>query len=95
MVAEARQFFKCTEPTAEGIPLENGGSEHDIGRHFEKVNFGYEAMTAQMGTGSKSFSKFTFLLYEQSGWFLPVYENVQPFTYGQNEGCDFMNGKCP
>lgn len=51
-------------------------------------------MTASPISGNV-FSTFTYKLLEGSGWYLPDYDFVKPYTWGINEGCEIASGSCP
>lgn len=39
-------------------------------------------------------SQFTLAVLEGSGWYVPNYNMTEPFTFGQNQGCPFLDGPC-
>ena len=39
-------------------------------------------------------SKFTLALLQDSGWYQVDYSLAEPFTWGKNQGCGFLNLAC-
>jgi hypothetical protein len=55
-------------------------------------------MTGQ-GSDETAFSRsvwtaITMGLAEDSGWYLPIYEQAQVLPFGRNEGCEFISDTC-
>lgn len=48
-------------------------------------------MTASAISHDASFSKFTFALLEDSGWYKPIYDKLDDVAWGKNKGCEFLN----
>jgi leishmanolysin-like peptidase len=65
-----------------------------MGSHWEKRVFSDDYMTGHVGTSEPGYSKVTFALLEDSGYYKVNYEYVIPMRYGKNAGCDFLNLKC-
>lgn len=47
-------------------------------------------MTASAISSDAAYSKFTFALLEDSGWYKPVYENLDEIQWGKGKGCSFL-----
>ena len=88
ILQEAKNHFKCSSLT--GIHLENEGTESSLGSHFESRTLGNELMTAQKA-GLSSFSRFSFALLEDSGWYKVDYSYADSFSYGVDNGCEFLS----
>ena len=40
-------------------------------------------------------SKLTLSFFEDSGWYIPIYENANDLVWGKQKGCDFIDSeKC-
>lgn len=44
-------------------------------------------MTASAIAADASYSKFTFSLLEDTGWYKPVYDNLDNMNWGHKAGC--------
>ena len=62
--------------------------------HWEKRVFQNEAMTGTVHTNDPLYSRLTFALMEDTGWYLPDYSQAEPMTWGLNAGCDFAKKSC-
>lgn len=91
LTTRVRNYFGCQ--TIEGAFLENEGSSGSAGSHFERRIFFNEFMTASSITDSV-ISEFTLALLQSTGWYTASFSNVEPFTWGKNKGCNFLNGAC-
>lgn len=47
-------------------------------------------MTASNILLDASYSKFTFALLEDSGWYKPIYSNLDKMKWGYKKGCNFL-----
>ena len=74
VVRAVREHFAC--PTLEGAELEDQGGDGTAFTHWEKRIFQNEAMTGTVHTENPVYSRLTFALLEDSGWYLPNYEMV-------------------
>jgi len=86
-----RTFFGCS--SLEGAYMENSGSDATAGGHFERRQFAFEAMTSGL-IYQQSYSQFTLAMLEGSGWYVPDYSMVDPYWFGQGQGCAFLNQSC-
>jgi hypothetical protein len=50
-------------------------------------------MTSSIGT-TPNYSRLTFALFEDMGWFKTDYDYADPFYWGKDEGCVFFNDEC-
>lgn len=75
VVEEVRNHFGC--PTLLGAELEDQGGEGTALTHWEKRVFQNEAMTGTVHTKNPVYSRITFALLEDSGWYLPNYDMVR------------------
>lgn len=91
VVAEAREHYGC--PSLQGVELENQGGGGTAINHWEKRIFGSEAMTGQF-TFNPGFSRMTFALLEDTGWYNVNYSLADPLVWGRNAGCRFALGSC-
>jgi len=73
--------------------MENSGSSGTDGSHFERRQFGFEAMTSGL-TLEMQFSQFTLAILESTGWYVVDYSYADPFFFGQGQGCSFLTGAC-
>ncbi|XP_064398693.1 leishmanolysin-like peptidase isoform X2 [Halichondria panicea] len=90
-VEQARIHYDC--PDIHGVELENGGGEGTASAHWELRTLGNEGMTGFL-LFSAPFSRITFGLMEDSGWYLPNYEMAEPLAWGLNTGCAIPHGSC-
>lgn len=67
--------------------LEN--AKGSAGSHWEKTVIENEFMVGIMSLHDAIYSNFTFSLLEDSGWYKPLYKNVDVVDWGKNKGCDF------
>ncbi|XP_064398674.1 leishmanolysin-like peptidase isoform X2 [Halichondria panicea] len=90
-VEQARIHYNC--PDIRGVELENQGGSLSALSHWEQRVLGNELMTALVLFGSP-FSRITFGLMEDSGWYVPNYEMAEPLAWGLNTGCTIPHGSC-
>jgi len=86
-----RTYFGCSRLT--GAYLENDGGDGSAGSHFERRIFFNEYMTASAITDSR-ITQFSLALLEGTGWYQVDYNMAEPFTYGKNRGCAFLDSSC-
>ena len=72
VVEEVRLHFNCSD--LEGAELEDQGGDGTALTHWEKRIFQNEAMTGTVHTENPVYSRLTFALLEDSGWYLPNYD---------------------
>lgn len=92
VVEEVRRHFNCSD--LEGAELEDQGGDGTALTHWEKRIFQNEAMTGTVHTENPVYSRLTFALLEDSGWYLPNYDLAEDLTWGKNLGCDFARLSC-
>ena len=80
VVEEVRRHFNCEK--LEGAELEDQGGDGTALTHWEKRIFQNEAMTGTVHTKNPLYSRLTFALLEDSGWYLPNYELVSIINIG-------------
>jgi len=73
--------------------LEGEGGKGTAFSHWERLNYGDEAMTSTDMHEAK-YSSITMALLEDSGWYKPNYKMADTFTFGKGKGCDFVNNNC-
>lgn len=44
--------------------------------------------------GGPAYSKLTLALLQDSGWYMPNYENAEELKWGKGLGCAFINSRC-
>ncbi|GMT17248.1 hypothetical protein PFISCL1PPCAC_8545, partial [Pristionchus fissidentatus] len=88
---EARRHFGC--PTLEGAELENQGGDGTAITHWEKRIFENEAMTGTH-TQNPVYSRMTFALLEDTGWYRVNYSMAEDLHWGAGLGCDFVKKSC-
>ena len=76
VVEEVRRHFNCSD--LEGAELEDQGGDGTALTHWEKRIFQNEAMTGTVHTENPVYSRLTFALLEDSGWYLPNYDLASP-----------------
>ena len=86
-----RKFFGCS--TIAGAYMENTGSSATAGSHFERRMYPFEAMTSGL-IYQQSYSEFSLAMLEATGWYVPDYAYVDPYWFGQGQGCDFLTKSC-
>ncbi|CAG9120033.1 unnamed protein product [Plutella xylostella] len=91
VVREVRQHFNCSE--LEGAELEDQGGDGTALTHWEKRLFENEAMTGTH-TQNSVFSRLTFALMEDTGWYRADYSHATPLHWGENLGCQFAMASC-
>lgn len=74
VVREVRRHFNCTK--LQGAELEDQGGDGTALTHWEKRLFQNEAMTGTVHTQDPVYSRITFALLEDSGWYMPDYDKV-------------------
>jgi len=84
----AQDHYNCSE--LDGVYLENYGQSS----HWEAKYMQYEYMNALISSAKLYVSKFTLGLMEDSGWYDIDYNYAEPFTWGQNEGCQWFVDHC-
>lgn len=92
VVQEVREHFAC--PDLEGAELEDQGGDGTALTHWEKRIFQDEAMTGTVHTKDPAYSRLTFALLEDTGWYKPNYAYAHPVTWGRGMGCDFARKSC-
>lgn len=92
-LAAAREHFDCVG--LQGAEIENGGGTGTAGSHWEKTRFGVEFMVGT-STMSSAYSKLTFALLEDSGWYGVdyTYRGITLNPWGFQAGCDFAQKSC-
>lgn len=88
---EAREHFGCND--LEGAELENQGGDGTVFTHWEKRLFENEAMTGTH-TQNPVYSRLTFALLEDSGWYMADYSMAEKLHWGEGLGCDFVKKSC-
>jgi len=73
--------------------MENDGVEARVGSHFERRQFVFEAMVSLV-IYEQNYSQFALALLEGSSWYVPDYSYVDPYFFGQGQGCNFLKGTC-
>lgn len=91
VVKEVREHFNCS--TLEGAELEDQGGDGTALTHWEKRVFENEAMTGTH-TQNSAFSRITFAMLEDTGWYRADYSLAQPLDWGRGLGCDFVTTSC-
>jgi leishmanolysin len=86
-----RDYFGCN--SVPGAILENSGGSATASSHFERQFFLYELMTSGSILGLRT-SELTLTVLEASGWYAPDDSYGEPFTFGQGQGCSFLNYQC-
>ncbi|VDK86287.1 unnamed protein product [Litomosoides sigmodontis] len=88
---EARWHFNCMD--LEGAELENQGGDGTALTHWEKRLFENEAMTGTH-TQNPVYSRLTFALLEDSGWYKANYSAAEELHWGHHLGCEFAKKSC-
>jgi hypothetical protein len=88
---EARNLFDCDD--IPGAPLENQASGSYGLSLWDRRYFGNEYMTAS-NPRTPSYSRVSFAVLEDTGWYKIDYSYADPFYWGKDEGCDFFDDKC-
>ena len=88
---EVRKHFKC--PSLEGAEIENQGGLGTEYTHWEKRLFENEAMTGTY-TQNPVFSRITFALMEDTGWYKANYSKADELDWGKGLGCLFTKASC-
>lgn len=91
VVEEVRRHFNCSY--LEGAEMEDQGEDGTRLTHWEKRLFENEAMTGTH-TQNPVYSRITLALMEDTGWYMPNYEQAQVLKWGHNQGCDFAMKSC-
>ncbi|XP_073966787.1 leishmanolysin-like peptidase, invadolysin isoform X3 [Choristoneura fumiferana] len=91
VVKEVRDHFNCS--TLEGAELEDQGGDGTALTHWEKRLFENEAMTGTH-TQNSVFSRLTFALMEDTGWYRAEYSRAAPLAWGRGLGCGFATTSC-
>ncbi|XP_030843340.1 leishmanolysin-like peptidase [Strongylocentrotus purpuratus] len=94
LIREAREYYGCD--TIEGVELEDDYGMVPSGSalaHFEARLMPTESMGPAFTKGRK-FSRFTLAFFEDTGWYKVNYDLADPFNWGRDLGCDFVNKSC-
>ncbi|XP_041482024.1 uncharacterized protein LOC121429156 isoform X4 [Lytechinus variegatus] len=91
IVREARAHFGC--PTLAGLEIEDGGGAGTALSHFEKRILATESMNGYLAPVS-AFSRMTLALLEDTGWYIPDYDQADRLNWGKDLGCDFVQKSC-
>ncbi|XP_047522811.1 leishmanolysin-like peptidase isoform X3 [Pieris napi] len=91
VVKEVREHFNCS--ILEGAELEDQGGDGTALTHWEKRVFENEAMTGTH-TQNSVFSRITFAMMEDTGWYRADYSLSSPLHWGKNLGCGFATTSC-
>ncbi|XP_059047554.1 leishmanolysin-like peptidase isoform X2 [Achroia grisella] len=91
VVKEVREHFNCSE--LEGAELEDQGGDGTALTHWEKRVFENEAMTGTH-TQNSVFSRITFAMLEDTGWYRADYDHATPLDWGKGLGCQFAMTSC-
>jgi leishmanolysin-like peptidase len=91
LTSKLRSHFGCS--SLKGAYMENTGSSGTAGSHFERRQFAYEAMTSGL-IDQMQVSEITLALLESTGWYVPDYNNADPYHWGKGQGCSFLTGSC-
>ncbi|XP_037292230.1 leishmanolysin-like peptidase isoform X2 [Manduca sexta] len=91
VVREVREHFNCSE--LEGAELEDQGGDGTALTHWEKRVFENEAMTGTH-TQNSVFSRITFAMMEDTGWYRAEYSHATPLDWGKGLGCKFARTSC-
>ncbi|XP_030853296.1 uncharacterized protein LOC755833 isoform X2 [Strongylocentrotus purpuratus] len=94
LVKEAREYYGCD--TIEGVELEDDYGRFPSGSalsHFESRLMPTESMGPAL-TNGRTFSRFTLAFLEDTGWYKVNYDLADPFTWGRDLGCGFVNKSC-
>ncbi|XP_050360062.1 leishmanolysin-like peptidase isoform X2 [Nymphalis io] len=91
VVKEVRDHFNCS--TLEGAELEDQGGDGTALTHWEKRVFENEAMTGTH-TQNSVFSRVTFAMMEDTGWYRADYTHAAPLDWGKGLGCNFAMTSC-
>ncbi|CAH2065123.1 unnamed protein product, partial [Iphiclides podalirius] len=91
VVKEVREHFNCSK--LEGAELEDQGGDGTALTHWEKRVFENEAMTGTH-TQNSVFSRVTFAMLEDTGWYRADYSYAAPLDWGRNLGCGFAMASC-
>ncbi|XP_013144532.1 PREDICTED: leishmanolysin-like peptidase isoform X2 [Papilio polytes] len=91
VVKEVREHFNCSD--LEGAELEDQGGDGTALTHWEKRVFENEAMTGTH-TQNSVFSRITFALMEDTGWYRAEYSHASPLHWGRGLGCRFAMASC-
>jgi len=86
-----KSHFGCS--SIKGAFMENTGTAATAGSHFERRQFGFEAMTSGL-VYQQSYSELTLAMLEATGWYEPNYEYADSFLWGKGQGCSFLTKSC-
>jgi hypothetical protein len=92
VVAKAAAQFGCSSLAR--VPLEDFGTAGSQGSHWEKRLLMNEYMTATFNDFVPVFSDLTYALFEDLGFYCPIYSVADELVWGRGKGCDFVNGAC-
>jgi hypothetical protein len=74
VVAYARKQYGCDSLTR--FKMEDNGDEGSKSTHWEKSWIFNEIMSAELTSNQTYFSRLTLSLFEDMGWYIPIYENA-------------------
>lgn len=92
VVLAGRKHFNCDR--FRGAQLEDGGGGGTQGSHWEMRFFRDEYMVGSSSVSKRYFSPITAALFADSGWYGVDASRAEPFSWGHNAGCDFLEKPC-
>jgi len=93
VVAFYQNHFACAILPGGGAPLEDQGGAGTACTHWEQAACGDEYM-AGIKSIRMPFTGMTMALFEDSGWYKTNASAVEPFIFGYQEGCEFLQSPC-
>ena len=91
VLEKAKTHFKCND--MKGVHLEDQGGTGSAGSHWEA-----RYMLGDYMISTDYFENFvsdiTLALFEDSGFYKVDYPEYNPFRFGKDKGCDFLNENC-
>ena len=74
--------------------LIDSGGEGTVGSHWEAKYLNHEYLTGVQLSAQAYVSEFTLALMEDSNWYQVDYSYAEPYTWGKDEGCSFLETEC-
>eukprot|EP00899_Mesostigma_viride_P017489 jgi/Mesvir1/25741/Mv01923-RA.1 len=91
VAAAVREHFGCH--VVDGAELEQQGGFEPANSHWQSRIF-YGELMGRKGTNFPVVSKLTLALFEDSGWYVPNYDQAGALAFGFGAGCDFALKSC-
>ncbi|GAM17225.1 hypothetical protein SAMD00019534_004000 [Acytostelium subglobosum LB1] len=96
LVNATQRHFNC--PSCDGLEMENKGAKFSDQMakcsHWDSRTAYSELMNPTQSSPIMTLSVLTLAFLQDMGWYVVDMRMAQEFHWGENEGCQFLNGRC-